>query len=233
MCGVLSQLVPEIPEELKNNDQAINKFYLNYSLMKICHKIARLGKDVQTVYNLLDSDGNGTLEPHEIVDGLTAKLFVFFSREQKMALIEYLDENNSGDVDFNEFKSKINYDNYHKNFHLYMTSFRDFIEILLEQWNIHKSEAFAYYTLKFKEFDDNSDGVLTFDEFEKLINNLDRSMARQDIITLFNETLEMDIMSTDLDKMNPECFCKMAFQHKLGGYGRLFFTDYILSAFPK
>ena len=57
---------------------------------------------------------------------------------------------------------------------------------------------------KFVEFDANGDGVLTFEEFEQLINNLEKSMNREQISELFNETLEMDELSTDLDKMNPD-----------------------------
>ena len=57
---------------------------------------------------------------------------------------------------------------------------------------------------KFVEFDDNGDGVLTFKEFEELINNLEGKMDRDSISELFNETLEMDERVTDLDQMNPE-----------------------------
>ena len=62
---------------------------------------------------------------------------------------------------------------------------------------------------KFVEFDDNGDGVLTFDEFEVLINNLgklsfmfgcsntlEKTMERDRISEIFNETLEMDEHST-------------------------------------
>ena len=172
--------------------------------MRICHKIAKLGKDIKEFYTIIDDDKNGTLDPGEILSGLTNKFNIYYSLNQTKDLTAYLDEDGSGDVDFEEFKAKINYEKYSTQYHLYTINYKRFLEILLEEWKLRKERTFSFYMSKFVEFDENGDGVLTFDEFEQLINNLEKSMSREDISELFNETLEMDELSIDIDKMNPD-----------------------------
>lgn len=144
------------------------------------------------------------LDTQEIVLGLADKFNIYFSPEQAAEFIAYLDEDNSGDVDFEEFRTKINYDRYQNDYHLYTITFKNFIDILLDEWKRQKELADVVFMEKFQEFDENGDGVLTFEEFENLINNLEKDMSRDDISALFNETLEMDENSTDMDKMNPD-----------------------------
>ena len=201
---MLPKIIPDIPQDMKNNNKAIKKFYLDFSLMKICQKVAKVGKDIKAFYSIMDDDKSGSLDPGEILTGLTEKFNIYYSLEQAKNLTDYLDEDGSGDVDLEEFKAKINYDNYSTQYHLYTISYKRFLEILLEEWKLRKEITFSFYMSKFTEFDENGDGVLTFEEFEQLIKNLEKKMSREDISELFNETLEMDETAADLDKMNPD-----------------------------
>ena len=201
---VLPKILPDVPKDVKKNEKAIKKFYLDFSLMKICQKVAKLGKDLKAFYNIMDDDNSGSLDPKEILKGLTDKFNIHFTLEQAQELTAYIDEDGSGDVDFDEFQAKINYSSFNTNYHKYILTYQSFIEILLEQWREYKVWTFKQLNEKFVEFDANGDGVLTFEEFEQLINNLEKSMNREQISELFNETLEMDELSTDLDKMNPD-----------------------------
>lgn len=204
ISNFLPKILPEVSNDIKENEAAIKKFYLDFSLMKICQKVAKLGKDIKAFYDIMDDDKSGSLDPQEILAGLRDKFNVYFSQEQAEDLCAYLDEDGSGDVDFEEFQDKISYENFNTNYHLYLITYQRFIELLLEEWKEHKQRTYQKLMQKFVEFDDNGDGVLTFDEFEQLINNLEKKMDRDSISELFNETLEMDERSTDLDKMNPE-----------------------------
>lgn len=85
--------------------------------MKICHKISKLGKDVKYLYQTLDKDGGGTLDPQEILHGLKESFNIHFSAEEALGVTQYLDSDGSGDVDFEEFQTKINYNNYNKFYH--------------------------------------------------------------------------------------------------------------------
>lgn len=187
-----------------------------------------MGKDVKFLYQTLDKDGGGTLDPHEILQGLKDSFNIYFSREEALGVCSYLDSDGSGDVDFDEFQTKINYSNYNKYYHCFTISKQQYLELVVNEWQLYKERTFEKLMKKFEEFDDNGDGVLTFDEFEALVNNLDSNMSRNEISELFNETLEYETDEDDPDKMSPESFCKTAIKHKLGGYGKDFFTDYLV-----
>ena len=195
-------ILPEFKQDDKNTTEEV--FYLNFSLMKICNKVAKLGKDVKYFYNILDEDNSGSLDPQEILTGLREKFSIYFSKEEAEKLCRFLDEDGSGDVDFEEFKSKISYESFNNNYHLYTITYMKFLELLLCEWNAFQDRTYMKFMQKFVEFDDNGDGVLTFEEFEQLVNNLDKSMDRSTISEIFNETLEMDEKAVDMDKMNPE-----------------------------
>ena len=165
-----------------------------------------MGKDVKYLYQTLDKDGGGTLDPQEILDGLKLSFNLYFSQEEAKEVCSYLDSDGSGDVDFDEFQEKINYNNYTKYYHCFLISKQHFIELVLNEWQEHKQREFEKLMKKFEEFDDNGDGVLTFEEFETLVNNLDPSISRENISELFNETLEMNSDDDDPDKMSPEAF---------------------------
>lgn len=195
-------ILPEFKQDDKNTTEEV--FYLNFSLMKICNKVAKLGKDVKYFYNILDEDNSGSLDPQEILTGLREKFSIYFSKEEAVNLCRFLDEDGSGDVDFEEFKSKISYESFNNNYHLYTISYMKFLELLLSEWDAFQDRTYTKFMQKFVEFDDNGDGVLTFEEFEQLVNNLDKSMDRSTISEIFNETLEMDEKAVDMDKMNPE-----------------------------
>jgi Ca2+-binding EF-hand superfamily protein len=196
--------MPEPTEDIKANPKSLEEFFLQFSLIKICHKIAKMGKDVKFIYTALDEDGNGSLDPEEILTGLKDKFSIYFSEEEAVKLCKYLDEDGSGDVDLEEFKSKVSYDCYNNWYHLYTITQMRFVELLLQEWDAYMQRTHQKLMQKFVEFDDNGDGVLTFEEFEQLINNLEKSMDRNRISELFNETLEMDERDADLDKMNPD-----------------------------
>ena len=223
----LPMILPEFKQDDKNTTEEV--FYLNFSLMKICNKVAKLGKDVKYFYNILDEDNSGSLDPQEILTGLREKFSIYFSKEEAEKLCRFLDEDGSGDVDFEEFKSKISYESFNNNYHLYTITYMKFLELLLCEWNAFQDRTYMKFMQKFVEFDDNGDGVLTFEEFEQLVNNLDKSMDRSTISEIFNETLEMDEKAVDMDKMNPEWFWEMAFKYKLGGFGKWFLSEYLMN----
>lgn len=79
--------------------------------------IAKMGKDVKYLYQILDKDQGGTLDTEEILLGLKEKFNVYFSPEEATEVCNYLDQDGSGDVDFEEFQEKINYNNYTKYYH--------------------------------------------------------------------------------------------------------------------
>jgi len=78
----------------------------------------------------------------------------------------------------------------------------------------------------FRQFDDNGDGVLELSEFDKLMKHFDPNLTPKEIAHFFNQTLEM-AQSENPDEMSPDAFCEMMIEHKIGSYGKEFFSDYI------
>ncbi|CAI2368501.1 unnamed protein product [Moneuplotes crassus] len=226
---LLNSFIPKIQPIMNEGENDPNQFLLNFSLLKICHRIAKMGKDIKYLYQALDKDGGGTLDLQEIFHGLNENFNICFSKEEAIEVTQYLDSDQSGDVDFEEFQLKINYNNYNKLYHQFVITKQRYLELAIEEWKLYKESTKRRLMKKFAEFDDNGDGVLTFDEFESLVNNLDPNLSRNEISELFNETLELVTDEEDPDKMTPESFCITALKYKLGGFGKDFFTDYLLS----
>eukprot|EP00343_Euplotes_focardii_P002629 CAMPEP_0205805544 /NCGR_PEP_ID=MMETSP0205-20121125/8806_1 /ASSEMBLY_ACC=CAM_ASM_000278 /TAXON_ID=36767 /ORGANISM="Euplotes focardii, Strain TN1" /LENGTH=169 /DNA_ID=CAMNT_0053076945 /DNA_START=187 /DNA_END=692 /DNA_ORIENTATION=+ len=169
-----------------------------------------MGKDIKYLYQLLDKDGGGTLDPVEILQGLKDSFNIYFSREEALEVTKYLDSDGSGDVDFEEFQTKINYNSYNKYYHMFTITKQRYLELVIEEWKLYKEQTTKKLMDKFQEFDDNGDGVLTFEEFQALVNNLEPNLPRNEISELFNETLEYCVEEEDSDKMTPEAFVKTA-----------------------
>lgn len=60
---------------------------------------------------------------------------IYFSQNEVYNLIVYLDSDQSGDIDYAEFSSKINYNDYNNNYSKFMITKTRFIELVVEQWD--------------------------------------------------------------------------------------------------
>ena len=158
---------------------------LKFLILKVKQKIARLGKDPHWIFEKIDVDNGGTLDAEEIMDGFKQILGVIFSRDDAYNLTNYLDADKSGDVDYQEFISKMNLNNLHKDSHQYLISENNFIDCVLIEWYRSKKEE----TKKIKElintYDVNKDGVMQLDEFQELLKELEPGLSPQIVLKLF------------------------------------------------
>jgi len=184
--SLLPKLLPNNQPKFKSVEEE-HEYLIQYAQMKICMSISKLGKNVRYMYDTLDVNNDGSLSPEEIVTGLIEFFHVYFSNEEVTRFCDYLDADKSGDIDFEEFSSKINYPLYNKNYPKYMITKTRFISIIIEEWKIHKERIYDRLIQIFKRFDDNRDGVLTYEEFETLVNNIEPNLSQQKISNLFNE----------------------------------------------
>lgn len=91
MASFIPTLTPDIPEDIKGNQKAIGQFFIDFSMVKICHKATKLGKNVKYMYEVLDEDGDGNLEVHEIMNGLRDKFNIFFGQEESDKLSKFME----------------------------------------------------------------------------------------------------------------------------------------------
>ena len=76
---------------------------LEFTLVKIVQKVAKIGKDLKYIFDELDLDGSGTCKCHnrytnlyiveyqEFVEGMRTRFGVYFSEEEVADLMEFLD----------------------------------------------------------------------------------------------------------------------------------------------
>jgi Ca2+-binding EF-hand superfamily protein len=84
---------------------------LEFSKLKIAWRMKKMKKSKEKIFNDLDKDNTGYLEPLDILNGLKNYLYVYLSRDETNKLVCDLDEDHSGDIDFGEFDEKINTEN--------------------------------------------------------------------------------------------------------------------------
>lgn len=59
------------PDFMFEKGQMTTSALLEFSILKIINRVAKLGKDLKDVYNGWDSDKNGYLDSNEIMIGVT------------------------------------------------------------------------------------------------------------------------------------------------------------------
>jgi Ca2+-binding EF-hand superfamily protein len=99
------------------------------------------------------------VSPQEILQGCRTVLGVFFSTEEANLFTMYLDSDGSGDVDLEEFVSKLSLTNLHREAHKFQISEVTFIERMLTEWYfLQRREKEACFKA-IKKYDENNDGV--------------------------------------------------------------------------
>ena len=67
------------------------------------------------------------MDIEEILEGVKNIIGVIFSKDETRELMNYMDEDKSGDIDYEEFAFRINLDNLHREAHKYQISELTFI----------------------------------------------------------------------------------------------------------
>lgn len=96
-------------------DQMTTSALLEFSILKIINRIAKMGKDLKEVYASWDIDKSGfckyynlpsfinLVDATEIMKGVTQSLGITLSREESKLLTEYLDKDGDARVSYSEF----------------------------------------------------------------------------------------------------------------------------------
>lgn len=109
------------------------------------------------------------MDTKELITGLKNSFNIYLSSEETQELIKYLDEDGSGDIDFQEFCNKINFNDLQQKSHQYTISKTSFMDMMLREWDFYNKRENGKIMDLFVKFDDNGDGVLVLDEFESLL----------------------------------------------------------------
>ena len=93
---IVTTIKPDILLKRSNNRSTLD---LRYSVLKITTKLSKLGKNPHWFFLLLDADKGGTLDCEEILAGVKNTIGVIFSKDETRQLMDYMDEDKSGDID--------------------------------------------------------------------------------------------------------------------------------------
>ena len=135
-----------------------------------------------------------------------------------------MDQDVSGDISFKEFTLKINFEEFSEKYGKFKITWLSLTQVLLqiwdEQWELTKHELLQ----KFVDFDDNGDGVLVFEEFRNLMNDISPGFTNEKLSELFADALDR---SDSQDRISPYCFVDMVFENQIGRYGKDFLFDFL------
>ncbi|CDW83979.1 UNKNOWN [Stylonychia lemnae] len=223
----LTNLKPDQIQKMdETNSVDYKKKILEFCMVKIIYKVSKIGKDIKHIYDVLDQDKSGSLDQKELIGGLRGQLAIFITDEESEELVKYLDSDGSGDIDFKEFSKKVNFKDLQQKQHYYTISKVQYLDCLIKEWELFKRRENGKIRDFFYRFDENGDGVLAFDEFETLIKALDPNIKKKQVVNLFSETLDgQDQLD---DTLNIDSFIQTVTSNKIGGFGKVFFQDYII-----
>ena len=100
------------------------------------------------------------MEPNEVLAGIKKNLNISLTREEANQFINYIDADKSGQIDQEEFTSKINFKDYQKRSHVYLISEKTFIDQILSVWYEYRAAEKEKLSQFILTFDDNGDRVI-------------------------------------------------------------------------
>lgn len=186
---------------------------LEATLIKVCGTLARMGKDSQYIFEMLDLDGAGSVDYHEFVDGLRLTLDVWVTQDEAEDLCGYIDDNASGAVTKSEWMEKVNFDEYAQKAanREFMVTKSAYLSALVEEFEHEVVQ--DYYRIRSLIKKTTVDNKTALELLRRLEPMIDESAAMQ----LFEEakTVDPDVKGG----VSPEALCVVILRNRVGGLG--------------
>lgn len=141
------------------------------------------------------------------------------TKEESHLLTKYLDKNNNGLIEEDEFTQKINFDNYATNAHRYIVSEQNFLDVLMVAMLSHIGEQRKKIEAMIKKYDDNGDLLIQYDEFHKLMSNLEPNMNNDFSLKLYKQTIMQQAQHCMEYGITVDNIITMIMEWRLGSFG--------------
>ena len=177
-----------------------NVTHEDFVAFKICHKMAKLGKTPEMIFNLLDKDHGGTIDSQEFITGTKDDLDLWISDENVKKLMAQLDTEGKGEVSKEAFMEKISMKalmQWNKDTSFAVTK-ASFLNALVEVHKFKHRKLAVKLNIEFKKI---NKAALELNEFTGVVEELDSSLAKQDIEKMFHEAAGPGKKSVNLQQV--------------------------------
>ena len=107
----------------------------DFMIYYIAFKMQSIGKTFEQIFTLMDTGRNNKIELNELASVIQKRLGILFAVEECTEVLEHLDIDSSGNVDYYEFRSKISQllqKKYRKN--AWMCTKADLLHVISEEY---------------------------------------------------------------------------------------------------
>lgn len=156
---------------------------------KICHKMAKLGKTPEMIFNLLDKDQGGTIDSNEFISGTKIDLNLWISDKNIGNFLNSMDKTDAQEISKESFMSKINMRfllECNKN-PIWTVTKCQFLRVLLEVFANKQKSVFCTLHEKAKP-----SGIFNKDVFTSGVNELDPNVGPETIEKMYDEAKDKD-----------------------------------------
>lgn len=191
-----------------------NQTDVEATLVKVCGTLARMGKDAEYIFDLLDLDNQGELDYHEFVDGIRFNLNIWVTEEEVEQLCEHIDSEATGMITRDEWGNKIDFQSLidRAESDTFTTTKAALLNAIVDEYEQEMLK--DYY--KLRHFAPNS--LLSQDQFYNLVEAIDPLQDERSIQRLYEQAMEKD--RGHQGKISAEAFCTVILKNKVGGYGQ-------------
>eukprot|EP01029_Cantina_marsupialis_P011208 TRINITY_DN250_c0_g2_i1.p1 TRINITY_DN250_c0_g2~~TRINITY_DN250_c0_g2_i1.p1 ORF type:complete len:880 (+),score=264.92 TRINITY_DN250_c0_g2_i1:147-2786(+) len=187
-----------------------------FALERLKDEMSNLGLQPKDFFNLMDADGNATLDREEFlaaIDGLKLQI----TQSDASLIFSLIDNDESGEIDHQEFRRIC------QQRRLVIGVWR-FLDSALHILKDSLGNVETRLRVLFDECDENKDCVLELSEFTTLVNRVNPNLRQRAIVRMFQEALDTqeelslsngdDVIEVE-DAISPDAFVLVARQNGL------------------
>ncbi|CAG9335830.1 unnamed protein product [Blepharisma stoltei] len=195
--------------ELLRPDMSNDDDFVAY---KILHKMARLGKSPQAIFDMLDRNHNGTIDPNEFLRGTQQELDLWISNKELDALWRVLDPEGTKTISQSSFMAKVNMKNLMEwdRHDEWIVSKARYLNTLID---VFKSRQRYDTALLHSELESSGISSLDMNEFKNVIRKYDSSISEERMAEFWVK------VSSGKSKIEVSDFDKLVINHGLGTHG--------------
>lgn len=185
---------------------------VDFVAYKICHKMAKLGKTPEAIFNMLDKDGGGSIDVIEFIEGTKQDLDLWISDEQIKKFMGTLDETGTGEVTKEKFLSRINMRNlmeWNRSDDWVVTKAL-YLITLIEVFKSKQRKDTAFLYTEFSKFGTDT---ISQDQFTQSLVKLDSLLTSERLNDLCEEARQ------ESEEINQSGFTSVILKYGIGGFG--------------